>query len=293
MTKFTKRAVGELARIPIYPSRGNRKPVLPFHKAERGLRDALQRAERAYQRSCQTEDLVAHCLRLNSVFKEQSRLAGHCIHLLNAWKEMTDLAKKDLAKSIDYQLAVQEYGDDEVALATRPKEHLENLVARCDQLLTTITVAAKVNGQSHIIIKPSKKKDRLSEKSVAPLRDFAYELKLYWDVTISELLGSGAYKTLAFSTARIFVFEAMRLVSSEYSQLDVTRIIRSLQATNYDPGKSSESIPYDITTLALFRPALTYSPPRGKSKDWVDDMPQPRKAGRSASFSLPSRNSLR
>ena len=128
---------------------------------------------------------------------------------------------------------------------------------------------------------------------MAPLRDFAYELKLYWDVTISELLGSGAYKTLAFSTARIFVFEAMKLVSSEYSQLDVTRIIRSLQTTNYDPDKSSESIPYDITTLTLFRPALAYTPPRGKSKDWVEKMPQPRKAGRSATFSLPSRDSLR
>lgn len=138
--------VGELARIPIYPSRGNRKPVLPFHKAERSLLDALQRAERTYHRSCQTEELIAHCLKLNGVFKEQNRLAGHCIHLLNAWEKMSDLAKKDFAESIDYQLAVQEYGDDAVALATRPKEELNVLVARCDQLLTAITVSANTSG---------------------------------------------------------------------------------------------------------------------------------------------------
>lgn len=292
MTKFTKRVVSGLALIPIYPSRGNRNPVQPFHKAERGLRDALQRAERAYHRSCQTEAHIAHCLRLNSVFKEQSRLAGHCTQLLKVWNEMTDLAKEDFAECLAYQFAIQEYGHDEVALAARPKEQPEILVARCDQLLIAITNTARMNGHAHLIINPSKKKDRLYNRSKTPLRQFAYELKLYWDLTISELFGLDSSKTLAFSTARTFVFQAMKLISSEYSQLDVTRIIRSLQTKNYDPDKFSESIPYDIKTLQIFRPALTYFPPQD-SGDWVDEPSQPRTGGRAAPFSLPSHRSLR
>lgn len=293
MTKFTKRTVSELARISIYPSRGNRKPVLPFHKAEPGLRDALQSAERAYHRSCQTEDLISHCLKLNAAFKEQSRLAGHCTHLLNAWEKMSDLAKKDYAESIDYQLAVQKYGDDEVALAARQKEQPADLVARCHQLLTTIAFAATMNGQAHILIDPSKKRDRLSEKSFVPLREFAHKLKLHWDLTMCELVGPDYNKTLAFSTAHGFVFQAMKLVSRDYNLDEVKRIIRSLQAKGYDPGRFSESIPYNIKTLLLFRPALAYSPPHGKSNEWVDEPSQSRKAGQPTPFSLPSRRSLR
>jgi hypothetical protein len=207
---------------------------------------------------------------------------------------MTDLAKADFAECMAYQFALQKYGDDEVALATRPKEELNVLVARCDQLLTAITINAKANADTHIAIKPSKKKDRLNNKSMTPLRDFAYELKLYWDLTISQLIGSNSGKTLAFSTARTFVFEAVKLVSTDYRQLDVTRIIRSLQTKSYDPSEFSESIPYELAALQLFRPALAYSPSQDESSDWVADEPsQPRKAGRPATFSLPSRPSLR
>ena len=203
--------------------------VLPFDNDKRAFGRALQRAEGAYNGSLQEQCVVDHCTQLKSVFEEEQKFSHQYSKMICAWKSMTELARNDIAATADYLLAIREHGDDEQLLARRSQNTPEALVAHFDNILTAIQKAADINGRATFLVDPSRKKDSLGNKSMAPLREFSYQLKLHWDKTMTKSIGPEFNKKFAFSIAHKLVFKAIRVLTDKYTELEVVRIIRSLQ----------------------------------------------------------------
>ena len=256
VSKFDADKVRELAEIPIQPSRGRRQSFLPFENDKLAFRRALQRAERAYDKASQQQSVEEHCIQLKSVFQEEKRFAHECLQMICAWKNVTELARKDIAATADYLSAVRQHGDHEELLASRSQIAPEALVAHLTSIITDIQTAADTNGRATLLIEPRRKKDKLGKKSMAPVREFSYQLKLHWDKTMRKTMGTEFDKKFAFSTAHELVFKAITTLTNNYNKLEVTRIIRSLQTSNYNPETFRTPPPEGIALLKLLRPQL-------------------------------------
>ena len=255
MTRFSRKVVVALTQVKIYPSRGSRGPIYPFAKLESELARALRDAETAFQRAHGQSEKLSYFIQLNRVFDEERQFALRCDRLLKAWDEMTDLAKRDVAEAANYQSFVETYGDDEERLACRPRLPPETMIAQFRKSLEAIRDAALANAYTRFVMGPSKKRDRLNQKSMTPLRAFSYELKRFWDNTMKHSHGADFNKKLAFSVAGAFTFQAIKCLTNDYNIDEVKRIIRSLQSKNYDPACFRESISGD-DSLKSFAPQL-------------------------------------
>jgi hypothetical protein len=69
-------------------------------------------------------------------------------------------------------------------------------------------------------------------------------------------MGTEFDKKFAFSTAHELVFKAITTLTNNYNKLEVTRIIRSLQTSNYNPETFRTPPPEGIALLKLLRPQL-------------------------------------
>lgn len=257
MSPFDHKTVRELAQIQVKPSRGGREDFRPFED-EHAFSRALKRAEKAYHKSLDRQCFLDQCLQLQPVFLEQRQFSRQYDRIVRAWKDMSDLGKSDIAATADYFLAIKEHGDDESALANRVLNSPLALVTYFEDILTAIQKAAHINGRATFQVGPSKKKDRLNNKSMAPLREFSYQLKLHWDNTMRSTAGSDFNKKFAFSIAHELVFRAICKLTSKYNKLEVTRIIKSLQAKDYDPKAFREPLPRGVETLKILRPQLVH-----------------------------------
>ena len=210
-------------------------------KKKPALLRALVRAEKAYDSAVEHEAILEHCLQLKNIFEEQKIFFRKFDQMLRAWKSLSFLAKNDLAEVANYFLAISEYGENEELLATRPPASVETLVAQFDEVFCAIHRAA--NAPDSLKVSPSKKTDRLSKGSVAPLREFSYVLKRHWDSTMRNAAGPNFNKKFPFSIAHNIVFAALGALTDKYTELDVARIIRSLQTSNYNPETFRTPLP--------------------------------------------------
>jgi hypothetical protein len=257
---FDEQKVRDLAEIPVQPSRGRRESFFPFKKNWRSFGLALQRAQRAFDQSLQQQRIEGHCTQLKLVFEEQRRFLSRYNSMICSWQSLSELAKKDIAARAEHFLAIRELGDDEHQLAQRSRQSADALVVHFDNILTAVQEAAAANGRATLEEDPSKKKDRLGAKSLAPLREFTYVLKLHWDRTMMKSVGPDFKKKFAFSRSHELVFEAVSVLTDNYSELEVKRIIRSVQVRNYDPNEFRMPLPGGVNLLEVLRPELAPSP---------------------------------
>jgi hypothetical protein len=260
LSAFSQGKVAELAQIPVQPSRGSRQSSKPFLNDQPALLLALHRAENAYHETMHQTRILDHYTKLKSVFEEQKRFLLDYSRVLHAWKSMSDLARKDLAATADWFLAFEELGDNELLLASRSQKSPEDLIAQFDRIVAAIQRALHDNAcETEYVIPSSKKKDLLNGKSLAPLREFTYQLKLHWDETMQKSKGQEFHKQFAFSIAHGIVFAAIQPLTKDYNKDEVLRIIRSLQKANYDPNEFRDRVPGGlITMLKMFRPQLVF-----------------------------------
>ncbi|MBR1247528.1 hypothetical protein JQ609_11340 [Bradyrhizobium sp. AUGA SZCCT0169] len=262
MSAFGLEIVSELAEIRVKASRGIRQSLQPFDD-KLALQEALQRAERAYFKALEQLRFEAHYKNLRSVFEEQRRFAQSFSGVVRAWNQMTELAQKDLASEFEWFSAVDELGQNEELLAVRPHQPVEVLVAKLDRIVRVMHKTADKCAEAELVIPAGKKKDRLDQKTTSALRAFAYELKLHWDEVMRKSIGLDFAKRFAFSVAHEFVFKAIASLTTDYTKLDVARIMRSLQSANYDPNKFRLAPPDNIGVFKYLRPQLVF-PARGK-----------------------------
>ena len=258
MTAYSRPVVSQLIAIKIRSSRGRHEEILPFQFRTNELTRALKRAESAYLRAHRDAKKLDAFVRLNAVFREEHSFFRKCERLLHDWDSLSRVAKRDIAEAANYQASVRRYGDDETLLATRHRPNPDLMIEEFRRSLMPIRDASLANSRTRFVMTSSKGKDRLGQKNYSPLRAFSHELKCVWDKALEREFGTEFNKKFAFSVAGTFVFKAIRVLTSEYSELEVRRIIRSLQSKSYDPEQFRESIPSN-NSLQMLAPQLASS----------------------------------
>jgi hypothetical protein len=254
VTKFDNKEVSKLAKIPVRACRGRRELLLPFLNIEAVLQEAPISAETVFEKAVEQDNIIDHCLLLKTIFEEEKRFSKKLDQMLRAWKKLTPIARNDLAELAGYFISIEEHGED-----ARSPESAGAIVAQFEQIIRSFHRAA--NSQDFFEDVPSKKKDRLNNRSVAPLREFVYLLKLLWDDTMRNNLGSEFDKVFPFSVAREIVFAAVGVLTKKYTKLDITRMIRSVQEANYNPESYRTLLPEGFSLLKIMRPQLAAPSP--------------------------------
>jgi hypothetical protein len=258
VSQFNNNELTKIANIPVLPCRGRRERFLPFLNKKPALLKALVRAEKAYDSALKKEAIIDHCLHLKTIFEEQKIFFKKFDQMLRAWKSLPLIAKNDLAEVANYFLAITQHGGNEELVATRPPASAETLIAQFDEVFFAIHRAA--NAPDNFKDSPSKKKDRINNRSVTPLREFSYVLKLHWDSSMRSVAGPEFDKKFPFSIAHDIVFAAVGVLTEKYTKFDVARIIRSLQTLNYSPESFRTPLPEGLSSLKFLRPQLAIFP---------------------------------
>jgi hypothetical protein len=252
MTTFSDYVVSQLIEIPICASRGRREVIFPFRLRRTDLTHALRGAERAYLKACVSTDRIDKLDDdLNVAFDEERGFFLKCEELLKHWDNMSEMARSHIAEVANYESCIKQYGDDEELLAVRDRLPDQQMTEDLRNTLAAITKAASAHARIGYVVPSGKKKDRVKDRRYGPLRAFCSELKCYWDRALEQDHGTEFRRKFAFSVACPFVFAAIKTLPSRYSEMEVRRIIRSLQAKSYNPKQFREEIPSDFLPKIL------------------------------------------
>ena len=248
MSRFNEQNTADIASITVFECRGSRRELLPFTNKQ-SLLSALRRAEKAYLKE------QGLCRDLTLILQKEKEFALHFEAMFRAWKDLPAIAKDDLAELTDYSSAIDRFGDDEEVLAKRPnlsERAVARLLTGFDNTFSLMQRVALESGRIEVNVRPGPKRYLKKDKvNKAPLREFAYSFKLFWDKTMKASVGHDFNNTVPFSIATPILTAASKVLSDQYVSADIKSILREVQSSKYNPEEFRQS---DV--LAIFRPQL-------------------------------------
>ena len=262
MTSFDENKAALVAGIPVRPCRGPREPFLPF-RDEKALLAALIRAEKAYNCAVTLEEDADRFAVLEGVLKEQNLFANHLEALQRCWETLSSPAKVDLGHSLEYQSSLTRLGDDEEALAVRPILSSDRLVAEFESKIIELQRAMP----KHFVEADSSRKKDLKKNGISrtPLREFAYEMKLFWDESMTRKFGANSARVAPFSIARELLINAVNILTNVYISADFDWILRDIQKSGYDPEEFRTGRIEGLGMLTFLKPHLAEIPLSGST----------------------------
>jgi hypothetical protein len=190
----------------------------------------------------------------------------HLEALKRCWNNLSLPAKVDLGHALEYQSSLKTLGDDEDAFVARQILSSDDLVAGFESRIVELQSAVPTH---YIEVDPSKKKDlKKNGISRTPLREFAYEMKLFWDDSMARRFGPNSAKVVPFSIATKIVVAAMKVLTEAYKDADFAWIMRDIQRSNYDRNEFQGGRVQGSAMIALLRPHLAEIQLSGPTKKY-------------------------
>lgn len=149
-------------------------------------------------------------------------------------------------------------GDDEEALAARDILPNDSLVSQFESKIVDLQQTIPTY---FIESDPSKKKD-LKKNGISrmPLREFAYEMKLFWDQSMKRKFGPDSAKVVPFSVAGQIIAAAIKVLTKVYTTADFDWIMRDIQRSNYDRNEFLPGPIQGSALVAILKPHLAEVP---------------------------------
>jgi hypothetical protein len=126
------------------------------------------------------------------------------------------------------------------------------LLTGFDNTFSLMERVARESRRIKVVVRPGPKRYLKKDKvNKAPLREFAYSFKLFWDKTMKASVGHDFNNTVPFSIATPILTAASKVLSDQDVSADIKSILRDVQSSKYNPEEFRQS---DV--LAIFRPQL-------------------------------------